>query len=502
MTQSISNAEAVSGGGFTERSMLGMLGYTLFMTGQLSFLYSPIVATASTVDPVAFCLMRFLALGLTAATYFALYRFVKNRDALVRSRAVKGACYGIQMILPALVALETLTGTVVPAPLAALAWACCGCTHALLTCSWIDAKSNLEESDATKVAFWSFAVTAFLLVGMMSLSRTASLVALVVVEAISCWLLLIAPPHRGQDMDEHDEEWLRTNSPFRRSGSYVLTVDGALISFCAGVMIVGGLRGHLPLMLAGVAFIGTALIFYLMKHVNPALLSLERSQLVLLPVLAGGLAIMSDVTMPALGVVALVLFSLSYLFDFANRSILSLRGNLLSLSSAYCFSKGRLFIILGQALGWVGVAFLASPMGSGFAPVLTTALLILMCAYIAIGTLNPKKYPLIDEVADEDPEPMAAPAEAPEEPAVVERPYKNRCLKAAQHYDLTPREGEILSYLARGRNAKYIADQLFVAERTVKTHTYHIYQKMGIHSQQELINIVEGTEKDPPRGVE
>lgn len=82
----------------------------------------------------------------------------------------------------------------------------------------------------------------------------------------------------------------------------------------------------------------------------------------------------------------------------------------------------------------------------------------------------------------------------PAEEPVVEHPYRSRCLRAAQRYDLTPREGEILSYLARGRNAKYIADQLFVAERTVKTHTYHIYQKMDIHSQQELINIVEGME--------
>ena len=61
-------------------------------------------------------------------------------------------------------------------------------------------------------------------------------------------------------------------------------------------------------------------------------------------------------------------------------------------------------------------------------------------------------------------------------------------------YDRTPREGVILLYLAKGRNAKYIAAQLYVAERTVKTHTYHIYQKMGIHSQQELINIVENEE--------
>lgn len=81
------------------------------------------------------------------------------------------------------------------------------------------------------------------------------------------------------------------------------------------------------------------------------------------------------------------------------------------------------------------------------------------------------------------------------EPVVV-RPYKRKCAQTIKTFDLTPREGEILFYLAKGRNAKYIADQLYVAERTVKTHTYHIYQKMGIHSQQELIDIVENEEME------
>ena len=94
------------------------------------------------------------------------------------------------------------------------------------------------------------------------------------------------------------------------------------------------------------------------------------------------------------------------------------------------------------------------------------------------------------------PEDQALTAEMPPPPPepVIERPYKRKCTQATMAYDLTPREGEILFYLAKGRNAKYIADQLYVAERTVKTHTYHIYQKMGIHSQQELINIVENEE--------
>ena len=36
-----------------------------------------------------------------------------------------------------------------------------------------------------------------------------------------------------------------------------------------------------------------------------------------------------------------------------------------------------------------------------------------------------------------------------------------------------------------------IADILVVSKDTVKTHSRNIYQKLGIHSQQELIDSVE-----------
>ncbi|MSA60868.1 hypothetical protein GKE55_03355 [Gordonibacter pamelaeae] len=38
------------------------------------------------------------------------------------------------------------------------------------------------------------------------------------------------------------------------------------------------------------------------------------------------------------------------------------------------------------------------------------------------------------------------------------------------------------------------ADELNISAYTAKTHVYHIYQKMGINSQQELISIVDSTE--------
>ncbi len=72
--------------------------------------------------------------------------------------------------------------------------------------------------------------------------------------------------------------------------------------------------------------------------------------------------------------------------------------------------------------------------------------------------------------------------------------FKQRCNQAAQTYKLSNREGEILYYLAKGRNAQFIADELNISAYTAKTHVYHIYQKMGINSQQELISIVDSTE--------
>ena len=56
---------------------------------------------------------------------------------------------------------------------------------------------------------------------------------------------------------------------------------------------------------------------------------------------------------------------------------------------------------------------------------------------------------------------------------------------------LTPRETEILALLAHGRNAAFLQEKLVLSRNTVKTHVANIYAKLGVHSQQELIDLVE-----------
>lgn len=68
---------------------------------------------------------------------------------------------------------------------------------------------------------------------------------------------------------------------------------------------------------------------------------------------------------------------------------------------------------------------------------------------------------------------------------------EDRCAQLAARRGLTKRETEILAMLARGRNGKFIEEHYVVSYNTVKTHVKHIYMKLDVHSQQELIDLVE-----------
>lgn len=54
-----------------------------------------------------------------------------------------------------------------------------------------------------------------------------------------------------------------------------------------------------------------------------------------------------------------------------------------------------------------------------------------------------------------------------------------------------PREAEVLGYLARGRSSTYIAKALFLSTETVKVHVKHIYDKTGVHSREDLLDLVQ-----------
>lgn len=66
-----------------------------------------------------------------------------------------------------------------------------------------------------------------------------------------------------------------------------------------------------------------------------------------------------------------------------------------------------------------------------------------------------------------------------------------RCIALGEREGLTKREIEIVQLVAKGRSRGYIASSLVISENTVKGHLRNAYGKLGIHSKQELLSLIE-----------
>ncbi len=54
--------------------------------------------------------------------------------------------------------------------------------------------------------------------------------------------------------------------------------------------------------------------------------------------------------------------------------------------------------------------------------------------------------------------------------------------------ELTPREAEVLSLIARGLSNREIASELFVSEATVKTHINHVFSKIDARDRAQAVH--------------
>jgi DNA-binding CsgD family transcriptional regulator len=66
-----------------------------------------------------------------------------------------------------------------------------------------------------------------------------------------------------------------------------------------------------------------------------------------------------------------------------------------------------------------------------------------------------------------------------------------RCARVSRHYGLTHREEEVLALLAQRKSIAAIESGLFISHGTAKGHVLHIYAKLGVHSRDEVAQIVE-----------
>ena len=88
----------------------------------------------------------------------------------------------------------------------------------------------------------------------------------------------------------------------------------------------------------------------------------------------------------------------------------------------------------------------------------------------------------------------AGPRESKEDGNTNAENRRTACAFLARQFGLTQREEEVLYYVSLGYSSKIAGEKLFVAPGTVQSHTKRIYTKLGVHSKQQLISLVDESE--------
>lgn len=71
--------------------------------------------------------------------------------------------------------------------------------------------------------------------------------------------------------------------------------------------------------------------------------------------------------------------------------------------------------------------------------------------------------------------------------------WADLCAAVARDYGLTPRETDVLEQLARGRDLAFMEEKFVLSRNTVKMHIKHVYEKLDVHSKQEVIDLVQAS---------
>ena len=231
-------------------------------------------------------------------------------------------------------------------------------------------------------------------------------------------------------------------------------------------------------LLAGAAFL--ALLNYLQEAE-----CLDLLRVTILPAVLIALYFSATIQVgsPAVYFVPLCLcYSMLMLLVWATPRYYRIRGSSFLCVCAACFS-----FKLGWAIGLFGVNIAPRWWGQTVETTfvfLAYAILLLFSALHAIRTWRMN-------ARNDDPTGRPSTPASTDEAAEVLSRFDLACTAVANRFELTSRESEVLPYLARGRNARVVSEALVISDGTARTHIMHIYQKLGVNSQQELIDRVD-----------
>lgn len=299
----------------------------------------------------------------------------------------------------------------------------------------------------------------------------------------ACYLVFVrglgttALPDRKESVERLQFDW-------RSSFSYAIT---GLAIGVACVILWWTLGDDVASIVFGLGFITASVVSLVISRLKGAswvlLGPVERWTFpfivcVQLAIIATGFTTVASI---ALGVVLYCVLMVRDISRAVTRQVLAAEYRV---QSVYLYTRATLPIIGGIAVGVTIGTFLAVFEVQSYVTWVLYLLVALFSIVVAIVPYGQDKLVMPTS---------ASRAEAQgQESADHESEWEVASERVCAEYGLTPREGDVFGKLSRGRTAKVIARDLTISEHTVKSHTYNIYRKLGINSQQELIDIMVG----------
>ena len=436
--------------------------------------------------------------GLIAGAFFAIHK--PRNFSKYAYRNTKTISWGIVgCVVPVLVILESFNISL-PVP---IVWVIVGATGfgaGYFFTGWEDLSSNGRLSDTLMsigIAM-AAAVGLFLLISLTMTALAQGVMGILLILLNTGLFYGVSsrrhPLEKGKenekkgkaaasskaDEDEDDDE---DDGDMRQTFNSKLSALLLLVNIPLGfsLPLIYNFSSLLFFVTLGVAFVSLVVFVVLVRVIQK-----ELTFIMLLRCTVGVAIvalIIAGVYAGLLTVTCIVLFALWLVLRLAHAGTLIRLTRVQKLSAVYLNVRGKIpgyfgflggFVISTVLIGFNGTEELFIVCGLVIAAVLAVGALTLF----PFSESYSKQLSVVPVVID----PTITSAED------IERA---KCAELAKRFNLSPREEEILFFIVRGRNARFIAEKLVISESTAKTHIHNIYKKSGIHSQQKFIDIMD-----------
>jgi len=494
------------------KKIAGALGFKTVLAWHFIVLFTPQLSVNqfAAFDDLVFA--RQLILYLSLALSFLIVSFFRDKlQGIIKtlSLVMLHSCVAVLSIITTSVALIVSVADGFPMGVLLTTTGLLGCCEALSIHLWIHyllkSRTN-KKRRALVIDMISGTIIAFF---TLSLQQPVSLIIIAALPGIAGFSLMAVSLSENHQVREFStvipkqtqrvlfRRFIRNHLP---SAVFALTfglMQGAFIETDVVFFLASS-----PFMLLGIIVSGV--VIYQIKEKGGSyedIDTMHRISLILLVVGVLGLSFFREISSAYFS--KSLLLAGFVLFDFGALALSMSMARKVGLAKAHLIDKGRSLVYFGFALG-LSIAFLGCRL---FDEIYDDALinsvggiallLLVVTVLMRLNRATPTERVLVEESVSlssiqEERSGVADTIVLDADSRVSQKiSWHDACVEVARVYQLSPREIEVFMMLGKGRNAEYVQGKLFISLHTAKSHIANIYQKLGVHSIQEMLDLIE-----------